>query len=203
MKKNGYEGIYDWVCGHLAKADLAECAPHLGLTVREDGKVSVSFFGREYLVDNQGVTPADGFPAGVNHLSLVGHYAMSRGRGEPAGEYVPLWRLSGTIDNSGGFDRSTVSNPLDRKFGSDLTALEQTAVRLGGVPQTDEPSGGLAWVFHAFPKVPIKLIHHPADEEFEAEYLLLFDKSADSFMVFEALGFLSGVFIHEMTSNDV
>lgn len=197
--RGGYEGIYEWVCGQLATADLAACAPHLGLELRADGRVPVNFFGREYLVDKQGVAAADGLPARPNHLSLVGHYAMSPGRGEPGGQFVPMGRLSGTAGNSGSYERSR-SRELDRKFGADLAALRQRAARLGGVEQAADPSGALAWLFHPFPKVPLKLIHHPADEEFEAEYQLLFDTSATAFMVFEALGFLSGVFGYEMTA---
>lgn len=198
MAFSGYEGIYEWVRGHLAAADLAACAPRLGLELADDGRVRVNFFGREYLVDNGGVTAADGLPARVNHLSLVGHYAMSQGRGEPGGEFVSLTRLSGVMDTGASFGRSR-SVELNRKFGRDLAALARRAASLGGAAQAEDASGGLAWIFHPFPKIPLKLIHHPADEEFEAEYQLLFDRSATAFMVFEALGFLSGVFVYEMT----
>jgi hypothetical protein len=200
--KNGYEGIYEWVRGRLAKADgLAGRAGRLGLTLDGEGRTLVPLFGRVYVVDTSGVAPLDGLPAPVNHLSLAGHYAMSEGRGEASGEFAALHRLSSVIDQGGIFECSSMSKTLDRKFGNDLAALRRRAAQLGGAELSDEPSGGLAWLFQAFPKVPIKLIHHPADDEFGAEYKLLFDTSATAFMAFEALGFLAGAFIGEMLSG--
>lgn len=195
---NGYEAIYDWVCGQLAEVNLAERAPRLGLVITEEGQARVNFLGREYLVDKSGAYATDNQRAPINHRSLAAHYAMSEGRGGPSGEFVTLHRLSSVIDQGGIFECASVSKTLDRKFGPNIEALRKRAAELGGTEIPDETSGGLAWLFHAFPKVPIKLIHYPADDEFEAEYKILFDKSATAFMAFEALGFLSGAFVAAM-----
>lgn len=199
--KKGYEQIYDWVCGDLAKANLAECAPRLGLKMDENSRVIVPFFGRDYLVDNSGVTTADGRPAEFTYLSVIGHYAMSQGHGEPAGHFLPMWRLSGTVETGGSFECSAISNPLNRRFGNNLEALHAKALSLGGEAVKSEPSGGLAWVFHPFPKVAMKLFHQPADDEFEADYQVLFDITAPNFMQFEALAFVAGIFVDEMSAE--
>ncbi|MDR3038839.1 MAG: DUF3786 domain-containing protein [Candidatus Adiutrix sp.] len=203
----GYEQIYQWQAAKLADCDLAGHASRLGLAMAGPDLVRVRFFGRDYLVDPGGVRPADGGPAGINHLSLVAHYTLSRGRGEPAYEFVPLGRLSGPVPGRSSpagrdtFDREVVDRALARRFDHDPEGLAAAAARLEGRDRGRDPSGGRAWLFHPFPKVPLKLIHHEADEEFEAGYRLLFDTSATAFMEFEALGFLAGLFQREMCAE--
>jgi len=196
----GYEDIYLWQAAKLAGADLIGPAPGLGLDVAGPGVVRVGLFGRDYLVDESGVRPVDGGPANPNQLSLVAHYALSPGRGEPAYEFAPLGRLSGPVPGQPGTGRGMdlFAQPLARRFDRDPEALASAAARLGGRDLGQTPSGGRAWLFHPFPKVPLKLIRHEADEEFPADYQLLFDLSATAFMAFEALGFLAGLFLSEI-----
>jgi hypothetical protein len=94
--------------------------------------------------------------------------------------------------------RDNFDRALARRFDHDPEALAAATIRLNGRDLGRDHSGGRAWLFHPFPKVPLKLVCHEADEEFPASYRLLFDKSATAFMVFEALGFLAGVFLKEL-----
>lgn len=195
--KSGYAQIYLDLVRQLASFDLSINAANLGLEVNDDGGVGVTFFGRHYLVDNDGVWPLDGLPVGVNHLSLLAHYAMSAGQGEPSGQFLPLTRLTGGLEGRNSYERDAVSTPLLCHF-SDLASLEAAIARIGGVFDGRDPSGGLAWLFRPFPKVVLKLVYHEACEEFPAEYRLLFDSAATGFVAFEALGFLAGVFVSEL-----
>ncbi|MDR0882416.1 MAG: DUF3786 domain-containing protein [Candidatus Adiutrix sp.] len=197
---NGYEQIYLDLAADLAGFDLVGNASHLGLRVVEGG-VGLRFLGRDYQVSARGVEVLDGRPVSFNHLSLAAHYAMSPGRGEPSGQFLPLRRLTGLVEGQGAYDRDGLSRPLIKKFGSDRASLEAAIDSLEGCPAGPDPSGGLAWLFQPFPKVALKLIHHPADEEFPAEYQLRFDSSATRFMAFEALGFLAGVFVQDLCAG--
>ena len=202
-KTGGYEQIYQGLLKELAGFDLAANAPHLGLTSDAQGAVVLNFMGRPYRVDNSGVTPLDEHPAGVNHLSLIAHYLMSPGRGEPAYSFLPLGRMTGLVEGRGTFDRDAVNGPLVRHFADDdLSALARAVHRLGGKPESQSPSGGHSWLFQPFPKIPMQLEYHEKDDEFPPAFRLLFDTKATSFMEFEALGFLSGVFVTEMCRPD-
>lgn len=197
-KPGGYEQIYLGLVKSLAGFDLAGNARPLGLAAEPDGTVRVRFFGRDYLVDRGGARPVDGRAVGVNHLSLVVHYALSPGRGEASGQFLPLRRMTGLVEGQGSFEQDAVSRPLIKRFADDRPALEAAVARLEGAYAGPDESGGLSWLFRPFPKIPLKLVLHPADEEFPAEFRLLFDSSATAFMEFEALGFLAGVFVDEM-----
>lgn len=197
-KISGYEQIYLDLAAQLPGFDLAGNAPHLGLSA-SDGGVRVRFLGRDYQVDGAGVRPLDGERAGANHLSLVAHYAMSPGRGEPSAEFLPLRRMTGLVEGRGTYDRDAVSRPMERRFDGHPEALAPAAARLDGRPAGRDESGALVWQFEAFPKVRLRLVMHEADEEFPAEYRLLFSANATDFMEFEALGFLAGVFTADLT----
>lgn len=199
LKMSGYEGIYKWVAAKLPGFDLAKNAAPLGLIDNGDGSVVVNFFNRDYIVEAAGARPADGRPAGINHLSLVAHYAMSPGRGEPLMDFVPLELLSGTVSGSwGGYKREGISTPLVRRFGADQAGLKAAIARLGGREEEQSPSGGRAWVFFPVPKVPLRLIYHEADDEFEAEFRILYDRRSIDFMEYEALGFLGGILVADL-----
>lgn len=202
-KTGGYEQIYLDLLKKLSVFDLAANAPHLGLEADHKGRVTMNFLGRSYRVDNSGAWPLDGRPVGVNHLSLITHYLMSPGRGEPSYSFLPLGRMTGMVEGRGTYDRASVSTPLIRHFLCDLSGLALAVMRLGGHPEGRGPSGALCWLFHPFPKVPIRLEHHEEDDEFPPDFRLLFDTRATCFMEFEALGFLSGVFVDEICSSDV
>ncbi|KXS56815.1 MAG: hypothetical protein AMR96_00530 [Candidatus Adiutrix intracellularis] len=201
-KINGYEQIYQWQVGKLANFDLTGNAPSLGLTTDAVGRVKIYFFGRLYLVDGKGVWPDDGGSAGINHLSLVAHYALSPGRGEPAYDFRPLGRLCGLMEAQNSLVLQDVARAMARRFDSDSAALAEQAERIGGCFEGPDPSGGYSWLFHPFPKVPLRLIWHKADAEFKSDYRLLFDSSSTAFMEFEALGFLAGIFVKEITGEE-
>lgn len=201
-KITGYQQIYLDLAKALVGFDLVGNAPHLGLDVA-DGGVLVNFFNRVYRVDATGVRPLDDGPAGVNHLSLIAHYAMSPGRGEPSGDFLPLSRMTGMVEGRGDFEKSLVNGALGRRFNGDGAALAEAAVAIGGQALERDQSGGQPWLFRPLPKVPLKLVFHEAAEEFPAEYRLLLDTRATAFMEFEALGFLTGVFVREISDLDM
>lgn len=201
-KITGYRRIYLDLAEALKNFDLADNAPHLGLTVVQGGGVLVDFFNRTYRVDADGARPLDGGPAEINHLSLIAHYAMSPGRGEPSGCFLPLSRMTGMVEGRGNFERSLVNSVLAKTFNGDGTALAAAAESIGGRDGGSDQSGGRPWLFRPFPKILLKLVYYEADEEFPAEYRLLFDSLATDFMEFEALGFLMGVFVREICGGD-
>jgi hypothetical protein len=199
-QKSGYEKIYDWVVESLADFDLQANAEPLGLKCHPEGGVVVSLFGRDYHVNNSGAKALDGLRASFNHLSLVAHYAMSRGRSPASGDFMKLSALSGIPAGtaSGGYDRNALSMPLIKRFGHDPEALEAAVLRLGG--RRDPKIGGQTreYLFDAFPRIVLKLIFEEPDEEFGPDFHIMFDSKSIEYMEFEALGFLGGILITDL-----
>jgi hypothetical protein len=201
-EKSGYEKIYDWVAEELPGFNLARNAAGLGLKATEDGAAIVPMLGREYRVAQSGAEALDGRPASFSRLSLAAHYAMSPGLGEPAMDFVKLTLLSGTPVSGGfgSFNREAVTAPLVRRFGEDPEGLERAVASLGGRLESADERLGRSWIVFALPKIPLKLVYQSADEEFEAEFTVLYDRKGIEFMRFEALAFLGGLLVDELVT---
>jgi len=78
----GYDSIYLELISKLSEIDFQESADRLGLEY-VDGGVEVCFLKRGYRITLDGVKPLDGQPVNVNNLSVLLHYLLSKGQGEP------------------------------------------------------------------------------------------------------------------------
>jgi hypothetical protein len=196
----GYEQIYLGLLPRLGECDLAESAQRLGLPISANGTVIAQFCGREYSIASAGVVPTDGLPVDVNNRSVLAYYILSKGRGQPEESFVPLARLSGTLDGQKIHDKNLFVRPLLHAFGDDYKKFEAAARKLDGVPEGPAADAGQRWRFAVLPRIPLRLIFYPADEEFPADIQLLFDRSAPKFLEFECLAFLSGCFVKALLS---
>lgn len=181
----------------LISADLASQAPRLGLSLAEDGRIPIKFFGREYLASNSDIVAADGRPAGLDHQSAIAHYLLSSGRGEPTGDFVPLGRLTG-IAATGGGPSDHLTEPLTREFGHRYDLFKSAALKIGGRHTGQAPSGAEAWLFRPLPKLPITVNFFDADDEFPAEVKVLFDTSAAKLVAYECLEILEIILVEEL-----
>jgi hypothetical protein len=194
---SGYEQIYESLIPKLSKCDFLEVAERLGLSLQPDGHLSVNFLGREYEISSYGVNPMDGKSVNINNRSVLAYYTLSKGMGEPAFSYVPIFYLTGTgITFSKNIEWMT--NPLEETFSGDYRTFSDTMCRLGGVFSGKLKSGGYSWFLKVLPKIPLHIIYYENDDEFPCEVQILFDKNASLFMEFECLAFLEGCFVRAM-----
>ena len=73
----------------------------------------------------------------------------------------------------------TVEQPLARLFGSSGGTLGEASGALGGVKAD---YGDEAFIFHAFPRVPLLLVMHRGDEEFPPDCRVLFDRCCPCYL---------------------
>ena len=174
---------------NLASVDIKNQAPELGLALDGQGRAVAPFFGRELLVDNNGVTAADGNPVPIDAQSVVAHYIASRGRAELTGDFLPIGRLTG-IGVTSGSPSENLTKPLTDLFGPRYDLFAQAAPKAGGVHKGLSQAGAQAWDF-GLPKLPVRVEYFEADEEFDAEIKLLFDSSANQYVSYECLELLT------------
>ncbi len=197
---NGYEKNYLDILPGLKHCDFAECAPRLGLQPA-DGGAKVRFICRDYLISISGVEPLDGKPANSNNKSVLVHYALSRGAGDPEYSFAPLFRLSGAIAGQKTPGHDIMSDPLLREFASGYTGFARVAKNLGG-ECVEEGLFKHVWRFMPLPKIPLQVVFYEADEEFPADIQIMFDVTAPRFLEFECLAFLSGCFVNALIQSN-
>ncbi|MDR3154809.1 MAG: DUF3786 domain-containing protein [Deltaproteobacteria bacterium] len=187
---NGYERNYRRLVPGLKGRDFGECAPRLGLKAVPGG-VEASYLGRAYRVTEEGVAPLDGGGSDPNCRSLVLHYVLSDGTGEPSGEFLGLHQLPGVLRGRRSPGEDFLKAPIEQAFGEGGSGLfARAALSLGGEALGDHPSGGKLWLFKVFPKVHAQVIFSEADDEFPAEARVLVDAHSTEYLGFECLAIM-------------
>jgi hypothetical protein len=73
----------------------------------------------------------------------------------------------------------TVEQPLAVLFGNSRGSLREVSRRLGGARAA---YGDEAYVFHAFPRIPLLLVLHWGDDEFPPDCRVLFDRCCSHYL---------------------
>jgi len=198
---SGYDQIYLGLIPKLQGCDLQDSAARLGLVYNSNHSVSVHFLNRDYLITMDGAEPFDDKPVNVNTRSVLLYYILSMGSGEPKYSYIPLTRLTGTIDGHTKPTNGIMNSPLIRRFGSDFHSLNNGIIALGGTYEGLSSNGSHSWLISPLPKLPMKLVFYEADDEFPADIQIMFDETATRFMEFECLAFLCGCLVGALIHN--
>jgi hypothetical protein len=191
-----YETVYAGLVERLAGINIARAAADLGLAMRGSAALA-PLLGRDYLVDKDGVSAADGGPAAVTHRIVLAYYLMHSGYGKPAGRFAPYRELPGGAY----FARNvaqTVEGRLARFFSSRLGDLKRAAAALGGRPTAGEACADAAYEFTTLPKLPLMITLYDADEDFPAEAKLFYDLLAPNFLDLECLAVLGLILVLEL-----
>lgn len=195
---SSYDVIYEALLPKLAKCDLRESAARFGLNIDSDEQIAINFLKRDYLISNTGVTQVDGKPVNINNRSILIHYVLSQGAGEPVYSFKPLFRMT-TIFSSGDTGKASMMDaPLIKTFGNDVDKLAETVMKLGGKSESSQEPYSQCWIMDVLPKIPVKIIFREADEDFPVEIQTQFDESAPEFLEFECLAFLCGCLVRAL-----
>jgi len=195
---SSYDVIYEALLPKLAKCNLAESAARFDLNIDSNGQITINFLKRDYHITNTGVIPVDGKPVNINNRSILIHYVLSQGTGDPVYSFKPLFRMT-TIFSSGDTGKASMMDaPLIKAFGNDVNKLADTVIKLGGKPELSKESNSQCWRLEVLPQIPVKIIFREADEDFPVEIQTQFDVTAPEFMEFECLAFLCGCLVRAL-----
>ncbi|WP_186842205.1 DUF3786 domain-containing protein [Acetobacterium fimetarium] len=195
---SSYDVIYEALLPKLAKCNLAESAARFDLNIDSNGQITINFLKRDYRITNTGVIPIDGKPVNINNRSILIHYVLSQGTGDPVYSFKPLSRMT-TMFTSGETGKASMMDaPLIEAFGNDVNKLTEAVVKLGGKPELCKEPYSRCWLLEVLPKIPVKIIYREADEDFPVEIQTQFDESAPEFLEFECLAFLCGCLVRAL-----
>jgi hypothetical protein len=81
------------------------------------------------------------------------------------------------------------TRPLVERYGFDIPGFKNAADRIGGqtLDFADAASADAAYVFQAFPKVPLYYLLWEGDEEFQPRLSVLFDRSIEHHLTADAI----------------
>ncbi|MDR2459822.1 MAG: DUF3786 domain-containing protein [Deltaproteobacteria bacterium] len=201
-ESSGYEKNYERLKLWLLEQDFTANAKELGLKVTEKG-ANARLLGRDYLISKDGVFPLDGEESHANCRSILIHYSLSQGKGEPGDEYLTLYQLPGVLRGRRDPGKDILNGKIERAFGQGGHELfAEAAKKIGGSFLGEHEAGGKLWHFEALPKIPLRVIFIEADEEYPVEVRVLFPSRAPEFLGFECLAFLNGCLADALVVED-
>ena len=112
-----------------------------------------------------------------------------KGRPQLSGEWVPLYALQVTMSSPG---TDTFTQKYADAFAGRVPLLWKACSDIGGERLPVAAGADVYWQFDLFPFFPVQLRFWDADEEFPAQFRLLWDRNALQFMHFETLYYALG-----------
>jgi hypothetical protein len=198
---DGYGENYKKLLPLLDRDGLLANAARLGAVI-EGESARISCLGREYIITRTGVEAADGLPSDENLRGVLIYYAISQGAGKETGEFALLNRLSGMHDGQTTLAKDMMTSTLLREF-KEPERFDAAVTRLGGERLPQESGGRHVWQLRVLPPIVMRFVFYEADEEFPAEFQIMFDTVATRYLEFECLAFLTGSVVKELVETSL
>ncbi|MFK5952034.1 MAG: DUF3786 domain-containing protein [Desulfobacterium sp.] len=195
----GHKKHHENLIERLKTEDISSLADRIGLQMTATGEAEIPFLGTRYLISNNGAYRSDGRNFSMITASALIHYLLKGSSMKPAGRFVSLTELSGPWLQEGSFSKSALESPVIKCFRGHVPALLSRAAVMGGNQGGSSGLGSISLIFDLLPNLPLQLIFYDMDEEFPARATLLLDANATEFIDFEALAFLTSIFVRNLT----
>ncbi len=148
----------------------------LGAARDETGRLRLTVFGREVLVDVDAgtMTFADGGAVDMRWQVFIVHYLCAPTPAEPTGQEMVFADIPETRGYQGVYDGRVIKR-LCFTVGRSADLLRRGAEAVGGKPCDGE--GDLNVRFDALPRVQVRLVWYAGDDDFPPNAVFLFDSS--------------------------
>ncbi|MBU0516688.1 MAG: DUF3786 domain-containing protein [Proteobacteria bacterium] len=198
-RPEAYRRVYHQLIPRLGEVDWPGVADDIGAVAGSDGTL-FEIFNRPVRADAAGVTALGPGHLPVAMRIICCHYVLRGGGGRIKGEWVSYRDFKDAAPFFAA-DHRMVDVSLGRTFSGRGPELVRAGRSLGAFEADDIP-GDPAFGFKALPRVPLRLSFYEADEDFEAEARVLFDRGADGFLDMECLA-VTGYLLAELLLADV
>jgi hypothetical protein len=182
--------------------DFKETAGTIGAMYKVVGDteaIVLTMISTVYELRKEGLFRNDIYCSDLWAKIIICDYVRRQGRKPLTGEWVPLGLFPHTASLVKTFQGSA-EKKIASGFNRDLHSLKQRCASLGGSEAEGRIKADYFARFDLLPHVPLYLYFWAADEEFDAECKLLFDKSANEHIDIEYLAYLVERFAGELVT---
>lgn len=166
------------------------------------GAVVIPFLGRPYRVSGQEIVDDRGARAHYEVCVVLCKYLLLCPKEMPSGkEWVSYrdFRDSGPLTV---YFRDSVERPISRTFQGRVGDLEAVCKQFGGQSKDMGLGYDLSVRFEALPRVPLLMVFNDADEDFQANCSILFERRAEKFLDTECLAIAGAYLSRQLTTRD-
>lgn len=179
------------------RLDVTRLADKLGVAVRND-KVIVPFMGRDYEISKDTILGSNNRKADYAVCVVLCKYLLLCPDDQPEAVQWQTFKDFKSAAPLISYFSDNVERAISTHFAGRLKALEKAADALNGIPPEITLSYDLAVCFRPLPKVPLLLLYNDADEEFDADCSVLFEKRAEDYLDMECLAMVGGIFAERL-----
>lgn len=185
--KSNYDAVLADLLKETAEKRVAASAPALGGSL-DNGSARIPLFGEPCTVREDAVH-TNAAPLDTVGSILVIRYLLSAGDEPLRNAWVPYREFRDGAQFAS-YIKTNIEDRLARHFAGKKALLQERIQAIGGHMYRSESRPDVAAALYPFPKVPLLLIFWDKDEEFDASFQFLFDRSAASYLDMEALAVL-------------
>ena len=192
-KSKVFEQTYEDYLSQITELDFNFIADTLGILIDGD-KAIIPFFGKPYRVSKKAITDPEGQKPHLSICVILCKYLLMCPLIEPlGGNWMAFKDFKDAAPLVHAFS-NTVTRPLAETFSGRIPELEACGKKLGGYPPGEEFPYDLRMQFDALPKVPLLLLFNDQDDEFPAQWGVLFEKRTEKFIDMECLAMVGMLF---------
>lgn len=162
----------------ISGIDFSAVAEGLGADL-SGGRLRVKCLGKDFYVDNKGNMES------VCHINAwvmmpLFKYIITGGKSGLSGKWVSFEELEKGATMARYFNHRC-EEPLRQIAGSHIDIFSDM-IKIFGGKAVEGFSADYAWIINPLPKVPFLILYSKAEERFESNLKILFDRSADTFL---------------------
>jgi hypothetical protein len=199
---SSYEQVSEELEKEAVGVDFKETAEAIGgMYKAADGKeaITVKMISTVYELRKEGLFQNNAYCLDLWAKIIICDYVRRKGRRPLTGEWLPLGLFPHSASLVKAF-QSTAEKKIAASYKRDLKGLKQRCAALGGDETEGKVKADYICRFDLLPNVPLYLSFWAADEEFDADCKLLFDKSAEEHIDIEYLAYLVERFAEELVA---
>lgn len=201
---SSYEQVSQELEQGAVGVDFKETAEAIGGNYKAvDGReaIMVKMISTVYELRKDGLFQNNAYCRDLWAKIIIYDYVRRQGRRPLTGEWLSLGLFPHTASLVKAF-QSNAEKKIAARFKRDLKSLKQHCAALGGSETEGKVKADYVCRFDILPNVPLYLSFWVADEEFDADCKLLFDKSAEEHIDIEYLAHLVERFAGELVPAD-
>jgi hypothetical protein len=196
-----FDETYEAYLSRIGDIDLEHRQAILGYEFR-DGQAVIPFFNTTLYAGSRGIFDRYGkTPDHSVSVVLFRYLLMCPDQVPPSGGLAAFkdFRDAAPLIH---FFANTVQGDVVRKFVGNTPALEKACLAVGGEPYTEDVAYQVKYRFRGLPRICLFLFFNDAEEGFDAQCSILFERSTEAFLDMESVAMLGGALSRKLIAHE-
>jgi hypothetical protein len=200
---SGYRQVAEEIEREAVKVDFKQAAEAVGGVYESAGgkeAIRLKMLNKTYEFYKEGLFENNEYSRDAWARIIICDYLRRQSARPLSGELTDLGNFPHTASHVKAF-QANAEKAIARAFEDNASGLKQLCLELGGIESLNKLKADYCFRLDLLPNVPLFLFLWSADDEFDADCKILFDRSAESHIDIEYLANLLERFTAELTGG--